>query len=66
MKKGQVVNVLHQIPTDSPFRTYKDIKKHWKNTVNHLYEPVGLLANWQTNSIVNPNDAVYHFNISTV
>ncbi|XP_048732924.1 uncharacterized protein C18orf63-like isoform X2 [Ostrea edulis] len=32
MKKGEIINVSRQLPTDGPFRTYKDIKRHWKNS----------------------------------
>jgi len=33
MKKGKIVNLVRQIPEDSPFKTYKDMKRYWKNTV---------------------------------
>ncbi|ESO87810.1 hypothetical protein LOTGIDRAFT_234835 [Lottia gigantea] len=36
MKKGRIVSVSRQIPQyDCPFTTYKDLKKHWKNTYGY-------------------------------
>ncbi|XP_048732931.1 uncharacterized protein LOC125649413 isoform X3 [Ostrea edulis] len=35
MKKGEIINVSRQLPTDGPFRTYKDIKRHWKNSYGY-------------------------------
>uniref|UniRef100_A0A8C3X9B5 Chromosome 18 open reading frame 63 n=1 Tax=Catagonus wagneri TaxID=51154 RepID=A0A8C3X9B5_9CETA len=29
MKMGQIVNILHTIPPDCPFRSYEDFRKHW-------------------------------------
>lgn len=34
MKKGKIVGVSKVIPSDSPFKTYRDLKRHWKNTVS--------------------------------
>ncbi|XP_074646942.1 uncharacterized protein LOC141902905 [Tubulanus polymorphus] len=31
MKKGQVVKVVRQLPADCPYKSYKDLKRHWKN-----------------------------------
>uniref|UniRef100_A0A8C5M9P0 Chromosome 18 open reading frame 63 n=1 Tax=Leptobrachium leishanense TaxID=445787 RepID=A0A8C5M9P0_9ANUR len=33
MKMGQIVSISHNIPSDSPFTSYKDLKNHW----NMLY-----------------------------
>ncbi|CAH1778773.1 unnamed protein product [Owenia fusiformis] len=35
MKRGRVSRILHQLPTDGPFRTYKDLKRHWKNNYGY-------------------------------
>ncbi|KAK2188961.1 hypothetical protein NP493_119g08023 [Ridgeia piscesae] len=35
MKKGKIVNLVRQIPEDSPFKTYKDMKRYWKNTYGY-------------------------------
>ncbi|XP_077983045.1 uncharacterized protein C18orf63-like [Glandiceps talaboti] len=35
MKKGKLVNITHDIPQSSPFKTYKDIRRHWKNTYGY-------------------------------
>ena len=35
MKRGRIVSVSHDIPEESPFKTYRDLKRHWKNTVNN-------------------------------
>ncbi|XP_052063092.1 uncharacterized protein C18orf63-like [Mytilus californianus] len=31
MKKGTIVNITHELPDDGPFRSYKELKRHWKN-----------------------------------
>ncbi|XP_049856962.1 uncharacterized protein C18orf63-like isoform X1 [Schistocerca gregaria] len=31
MKKGKVVSVSHHLPESSPFKTYKELRRHWKN-----------------------------------
>ncbi|XP_071176051.1 uncharacterized protein C18orf63-like [Mytilus edulis] len=31
MKKGTIVNITHDLPDDGPFRSYKELKRHWKN-----------------------------------
>ena len=33
LKRGVVVSVHHRIPSDSPFKSYRDMKRYWKNTV---------------------------------
>ncbi|KAJ8010240.1 hypothetical protein DPEC_G00072950 [Dallia pectoralis] len=33
MKRGQIISIGHQIPTNSPFQCYSDIQNHW----NSLY-----------------------------
>ncbi|KAK6184715.1 hypothetical protein SNE40_007127 [Patella caerulea] len=36
MKKGRIVSVSRNIPQyDCPFQTYRDLKKHWKNTYGY-------------------------------
>ncbi|XP_064611999.1 uncharacterized protein C18orf63-like [Liolophura sinensis] len=35
MKKGKIVGVSRVIPEDSPFKTYRDLKRHWKNTYGY-------------------------------
>ncbi|KAL5022848.1 hypothetical protein ScPMuIL_002003 [Solemya velum] len=35
MKKGKVISVSHDIPENCPFKSYKDIKRHWKNTYGY-------------------------------
>ncbi|XP_042549410.1 uncharacterized protein C18orf63 homolog [Dipodomys spectabilis] len=29
MKMGQIINILHAIPPDSPFHSFKDLQMHW-------------------------------------
>ncbi|XP_042366003.1 uncharacterized protein C18orf63 isoform X2 [Plectropomus leopardus] len=29
MKKGQIITISRQLPRDGPFRTYRDLQKHW-------------------------------------
>ncbi|KAK2859796.1 hypothetical protein Q5P01_004416 [Channa striata] len=29
MKKGQIISISHQLPSDGPFRTYRDLQNHW-------------------------------------
>ncbi|RMC15666.1 hypothetical protein DUI87_07868 [Hirundo rustica rustica] len=31
MKMGQIINISHIIPPESPFRSYKDFEMHWKS-----------------------------------
>ncbi|XP_028941716.1 uncharacterized protein C18orf63 homolog [Antrostomus carolinensis] len=31
MKMGQIINISHIIPPESPFRSYKEFQMHWKN-----------------------------------
>ncbi|KAM9575768.1 uncharacterized protein C18orf63 homolog isoform 6-T6 [Guaruba guarouba] len=31
MKMGQIINISHIIPPESPFRSYKELQMHWKN-----------------------------------
>ncbi|XP_060580603.1 uncharacterized protein C18orf63-like [Ruditapes philippinarum] len=35
MKRGRIVSISHEIPEDSPFKTYRDLKRHWKNTYGY-------------------------------
>ncbi|XP_048576530.1 uncharacterized protein C18orf63 isoform X2 [Nematostella vectensis] len=30
LKKGRVLSITHQLPADSPFASYEDIRKYWK------------------------------------
>ena len=34
MKKGQIVSVTKEMPSNGVFHAYRDIKKYWKNMVN--------------------------------
>lgn len=34
MKRGEIVGISRQLPADGPFRSYKDIKRYWKNSVS--------------------------------
>jgi effector-binding domain-containing protein len=31
MKKGKIVSISHELSDDGPFKSYKEIKRHWKN-----------------------------------
>ncbi|XP_072169420.1 uncharacterized protein [Diadema setosum] len=31
MKKGRVVSLMHNLPASSPFKTYSDLRRYWKN-----------------------------------
>ncbi|KAL4239551.1 hypothetical protein ACF0H5_000363 [Mactra antiquata] len=31
MKRGSIMAISHAIPEESPFKTYRDLKRHWKN-----------------------------------
>lgn len=33
MKMGQIINISHVIPPESPFRSYEEFQMHWKNLV---------------------------------
>nr|KAG5709015.1 hypothetical protein BaRGS_004654 [Batillaria attramentaria] len=35
MKKGRLCSVSLSIPADSPFTSYRDLKRHWKNTYGY-------------------------------
>lgn len=34
MKKGEIVGIRRQLPADAPFRSYREIKRYWKNSVS--------------------------------
>ncbi|KAM6318942.1 uncharacterized protein C18orf63 homolog [Aegotheles albertisi] len=36
MKMGQIINVSHIIPPESPFHSYKDFQMHWKNLYGYI------------------------------
>ncbi|KAM6412979.1 uncharacterized protein C18orf63 homolog [Pluvialis apricaria] len=36
MKMGQIVNISHVIPPESPFRSYKEFQMHWKNLYGYI------------------------------
>ncbi|KAM7123846.1 uncharacterized protein C18orf63 homolog [Ciconia maguari] len=36
MKMGQIINISHVIPTESPFRSYKEFQMHWKNLYGYI------------------------------
>ncbi|XP_054748660.2 uncharacterized protein LOC129254234 [Lytechinus pictus] len=35
MKKGKVVSLMHHIPASSPFKSYADLRKYWKNNYGY-------------------------------
>ncbi|XP_052229839.1 uncharacterized protein C18orf63-like isoform X2 [Dreissena polymorpha] len=35
MKRGRIWSISHHLPEESPFTSYKDIKRHWKNTYGY-------------------------------
>ncbi|XP_071497394.1 uncharacterized protein [Diadema antillarum] len=35
MKKGRVVSLMHNLPASSPFKTYSDLRRYWKNTYGY-------------------------------
>lgn len=35
MKMGQIINISHIIPPESPFRSYTEFQMHWKNLVRN-------------------------------
>lgn len=37
MKMGQIINISHIIPPESPFHSYKDFQMHWKSLVRNTY-----------------------------
>ncbi|XP_010116500.1 PREDICTED: uncharacterized protein C18orf63 homolog, partial [Chlamydotis macqueenii] len=36
MKMGQITNISHIIPPESPFRSYKEFQMHWKNLYGYI------------------------------
>ncbi|XP_010078014.1 PREDICTED: uncharacterized protein C18orf63 homolog, partial [Pterocles gutturalis] len=36
MKMGQIINISHIIPPESPFRSYKELQMHWKNLYGYI------------------------------
>ncbi|KAM6444417.1 uncharacterized protein C18orf63 homolog [Rhynochetos jubatus] len=36
MKMGQIINISHIIPPESPFRSYKEFQIHWKNLYGYI------------------------------
>ncbi|XP_037984262.1 uncharacterized protein C18orf63 homolog isoform X2 [Motacilla alba alba] len=36
MKMGQIINISHIIPPESPFRSYKDFQMHWKSLYGYI------------------------------
>ncbi|XP_063275879.1 uncharacterized protein C18orf63 homolog [Prinia subflava] len=36
MKMGQIINISHTIPPESPFRSYKDFQMHWKSLYGYI------------------------------
>ncbi|KAM6142993.1 uncharacterized protein C18orf63 homolog [Phoenicopterus ruber ruber] len=36
MKMGQIINISHIIPPESPFRSYKEFQVHWKNLYGYI------------------------------
>ncbi|XP_042654074.1 uncharacterized protein C18orf63 homolog isoform X2 [Tyto alba] len=36
MKMGQIINISHIIPPESPFRSYEEFQLHWKNLYGYI------------------------------
>ncbi|XP_062367720.1 uncharacterized protein C18orf63 homolog [Cinclus cinclus] len=36
MKMGQIINISHIIPPESPFQSYKDFQMHWKSLYGYI------------------------------
>ncbi|KAM6283388.1 uncharacterized protein C18orf63 homolog isoform 1-T2 [Porphyrio hochstetteri] len=36
MKMGQIINISHIIPPESPFHSYKEFQMHWKNLYGYI------------------------------
>eukprot|EP00075_Anas_platyrhynchos_P018447 XP_027307700.1 uncharacterized protein C18orf63 homolog isoform X1 [Anas platyrhynchos] len=36
MKMGQIINISHVIPPESPFRSYEEFQMHWKNLYGYI------------------------------
>ncbi|XP_068003673.1 uncharacterized protein C18orf63 homolog [Melanerpes formicivorus] len=36
MKMGQIINISHIIPSESPFHSYEDFQMHWKNMYGYV------------------------------
>ncbi|XP_066061765.1 uncharacterized protein C18orf63 homolog [Chamaea fasciata] len=36
MKMGQIINITHIIPPESPFHSYKDLQMHWKSLYGYV------------------------------
>ncbi|XP_047935189.2 uncharacterized protein C18orf63 homolog isoform X1 [Anser cygnoides] len=36
MKMGQIINISHVIPPESPFHSYKEFQMHWKNLYGYI------------------------------
>ncbi|KAM4906270.1 uncharacterized protein C18orf63 homolog [Sylvia borin] len=36
MKMGQIINITHIIPPESPFHSYKDFQMHWKSLYGYI------------------------------
>ncbi|XP_027739692.1 uncharacterized protein C18orf63 homolog isoform X2 [Empidonax traillii] len=36
MKMGQIINISHIIPPESPFRSYKEFQVHWKSLYGYI------------------------------
>uniref|UniRef100_A0A8D0BEV0 Chromosome 18 open reading frame 63 n=1 Tax=Salvator merianae TaxID=96440 RepID=A0A8D0BEV0_SALMN len=36
MKMGQITNISHKIPSDSPFQCYGDLQLHWENLYGYI------------------------------
>ncbi|KAM4684550.1 uncharacterized protein C18orf63 homolog [Amazona ochrocephala] len=36
MKMGQIINISHIIPPESPFRSYEELQMHWKNLYGYI------------------------------
>uniref|UniRef100_A0A8C5TAH1 Chromosome 18 open reading frame 63 n=1 Tax=Malurus cyaneus samueli TaxID=2593467 RepID=A0A8C5TAH1_9PASS len=36
MKMGQIINISHRIPPESPFHSYKEFQMHWKSLYGYI------------------------------
>ncbi|KAM9228503.1 uncharacterized protein C18orf63 homolog [Leptosomus discolor] len=36
MKMGQIINISHMIPPESPFRSYEEFRMHWKDLYGYV------------------------------
>lgn len=44
-KRGLAVFVTNRIPSNSPFKNYEEIRRHWKNTVSSIVRTCAFFKN---------------------